>query len=585
MTTTILVIEDKAALREEILHMLELMDFRGIGAEDGTIGMQLACQYLPDLIVCDITLPELDGYEVLRGLRQISETAAIPFIFLAAKTDRADMRRGMNLGADDYLTKPFSVQELQEAIVARLAKQSTIIQPYINEMKRAAEQLGQMAYRDPLTRLPNRILFHQRLQEALVRAQSNQYAVAVLCINIDRFQAVNMKLGHFGGDLLLQAVAIRLSDCIGTEDTVARLSGDEFSIILTHLSNPDAVRAIAQTILQTLTAPYRIQDRGLTIQFSMGVTLYPDDSSPADKLLNHAIVALHWGRSHGNRCQFYDTEVRTSVTARQTLETQLSEAIQHKEFQIYYQPQVNLITGRIIGAEGLLRWHHPELGFISPTTFIPVAEETGFIGPLCEWVLHTVCAQAKAWQSTQGLSMRFFINLSAHQFDQPDLVGMVERTLSQTQLDPAFLGLELTETALMNNMESSIEALQQFKQMGIHLAIDDFGTGFSSLSHLQRLPIDTLKIDKTFIKNVNTNTNDAAITSAIIALAQQLKLRVVAEGVETEEQYAFLRRRGCYAMQGYLFSPAVPVSQFQQLLLENKCLSLTSPPSEVRIKI
>lgn len=575
--TKILVIEDVQILREEILEALECLEFDVVGAENGVVGVEQAKLHLPDLILCDVMMPELDGYGVYEALRENSETAIIPFIFLSAKADKSDIRQGMNLGADDYLTKPFTTSELSDAITARLQKQAKITQPYITEMKRAAEHLSQLAYRDPLTNLPNRILLHQRLQEAIAQAKRHQYSIGILCLNLSRFKLVNAALGHLIGDRLLQAVAQRLTQCVSSNDTVARLSGDEFSVVLTGITQKPDLVDTAQQILNKLSEPYDINGEEILIQLSMGITVYPEDNSNQDKLLNHADTAMRRAKRQGSSAyQLYNPDLDTLIAKRQFLETYLGHAIERSELEVYYQPQINLITGRIIGTEALLRWQHPNLGTISPSTFIPIAEETGLIFPIGEWLLHQVCTQAGIWQTSNFIPIRVSVNLSARQFKQQNLITLIAQALRETGLDPNRLELELTETSLMEDVDMTIATLLELKAMGIQISIDDFGTGYSSLNYLRRFPLDTLKIDQSFVSHVVHDANDAAIATAIIAMAQSLKLKVIAEGVETEEQFNFLRQHGCYAMQGFLFSPPLPAAEFEQLLAENKRLQIFS---------
>jgi diguanylate cyclase len=571
--TKILVVEDDPTVRALILKLLKAEGFDAVSGEDGRAGVQLAQIHEPDLIICDIMMPECNGYEVLQQLRQDPATARIPFIFLSAKADRTDLRQGMELGADDYLTKPFKRAELLGAITARLAKQAAITQPYIDEMKRAAQNLSQLAYRDPLTNLPNRIRFHHQLQEALRTAQRTQKTVAVLCLNLDRFKAINQNWGYSNGDQLLKMAAERMHESFGQDNLVARLNGDEFCILLTHAASQEEVALLAQRILQILTAAYDLDDHHIQLHASIGIALYPEDGTTADKLLNRADTAVRYAKSQGsNRYQFYRVEMDILVAERQLIESKLELALDNQELALYYQPQVNLITGRIIGAEALVRWERGEMSGISPAKFIPIAEETGAILPIGEWVLQTACAAAKLWQQTTHLPIRVSVNLSARQFRQQDLTNRIGTILQETGLNPDLLVLELTETSVMENVEATVLALQGIRAMGVHISIDDFGTGYSSLSYLKRFPIDTLKIDQSFIQDITTNSNDAAIAKAIIAMAQSLQLKVIAEGVETPSQSSFLRQSGCYAMQGYLFSPALNSQEFVRLLLEDRRL-------------
>ncbi len=573
---TILIIEDEHPIRTNLIKLLQYKSFQAIGAEDGASGIQLAKAYLPDLIICDIMMPNIDGYGVLNALRQDPETVMIPFIFLSAKADRTDLRQGMNLGADDYLTKPFTSAELLEAISARLTKQEAVTQPYLQEMKQAANSLAKVAYCDPLTSLPNRIMLRHRLQESLMQAKRKQQRVAVLCLNLDRFRTVNTTWGHTVGDLLLQAVAERLTEQVGSEDTVARLSGDEFSIILVDQPALSDVLQAIETLRKSLSQPYVINDQEISVQVSMGGALYPDDDNDPDRLLTHADTARRWNKKQDSKeLQFYSIEMDAVDAQQQMLEAELATAIERSEFQLYYQPQVNLIAGRIIGVECLVRWQHPVRGLVYPSTFIPTAEETGLIVPLGEWILRAACLQARAWQASNLIPLRVSVNLSARQFKQHNLCAVVDQVLQETGLDPKLLVLELTETSVMEDVEATIKTLHELKDRGIEISIDDFGTGYSSLNYLKRFPIDTLKIDQSFVSQVTEDPHDAAIATAIIAMAQSLNLKVLAEGVETQEQLAFLRKHGCHMIQGYLYSPPVPAEIIQQFLTEDKRLPST----------
>ncbi|MCL6435991.1 MAG: EAL domain-containing protein [Leptolyngbyaceae cyanobacterium HOT.MB2.61] len=578
--TQILVIEDDPNVRTLILKLLQAEGFDTLSAEDGRTGVHLATIHEPDLIICDIMMSELDGYEVLSQLRQDSTTAAIPFIFLSAKSERVDLRQGMELGADDYLTKPFKRTELLGAIAARLAKQANLTQPYVTEMKRAAQTLNHLAYRDPLTNLPNRILLHHRLQEAIAQtsrleksALAPQRLIAVLCINLNCFKGINTNLGYSNGDLLLKMVAQRLDQVFGQRGMVARLGGDEFSLLLNNLTSCQEAEDIAQNVLKTLNEPYNLDGHYVRIESSIGIALYPDNSNNPDRLINQADMAMRSIKARGGGYRFHTPEMDALAIERQQMESKLNAALANQEFQLYYQPQVNLITGRIIGAEVLLRWHNPELGLVQPDKFIAIAEGTGLIIPIGEWVLKAACAQAKAWQNANRLPLQISVNLSARQFRQEDLVKKVATTLEEIGLEADVLTLELTETSVMEDVDITIEILTKLKEMGIGISIDDFGTGYSSLNYLKRFPIDKLKIDRSFVQDITTDPNNAAISKAIIAMAQSLQLKVIAEGVETEEQCNFLRQSGCHAMQGYLFSPPLPAEEFEQLLLADKRLT------------
>ncbi len=453
------------------------------------------------------------------------------------------------------------------------------------EQKDMEERIQFLAYYDSLTHLPNRLLFKKRVQSAIRHAQRGNGAVAVLIMDLDRFKIINDTLGDNAGDLLLQGVAERLQRLLRTNDyiarqpddntnaTMSRLAGDEFTILLTNVSNArDAGRA-AQRIAQMLSTPFRIHDNEISINASMGIALYPDDGTDEGTLIKNASAALHHAKSEGrNNYQFFTQAMNDTFSRRLILENHLRKALERHELQLYYQPQIHIVSGEVIGMEALLRWKHPELGLVSPAEFIPLAEDTGLIVPIGAWVLRTACAQNAAWQ-TQGISpLRVAVNLSSIQFKQPGLVTTVSEALRDAGLDPRYLELELTEGTILRNDDDVVKTLQDLKSLGTYLSIDDFGTGYSSLSYLKRFPIDTLKIDRSFVNDITTSNDGEAITSAIIAMAHSLKFSVVAEGVETEEQLKFLHKKGCNIAQGFLFSPPVPVDVFPSTLIGKKRL-------------
>jgi diguanylate cyclase len=564
---TILVIEDEPTIRENILGILELNGFQALGAGDGMAGVQQAKAYLPDLIICDILMPGIDGYGVLAAVRKDADTAMIPLIFLSAKAERSDVRQGMNLGADDYLTKPFSSKELVAAVSSRLLKQTALTQPYLHEIQQAVTALKQAAYSDLLTSLPNRVLLYQSLREALSAAKPLAKVVAVLSIGLNRFSLVNTNFGYAVGDQLLQELAQRLLNAVGQQGMVARLSGDEFGVVLAGLNHASEVDGWVQQILAMITTSYAIQGHEIRLQMSVGAALSVVHSNHPEKLLAQADIAMRWCHRQGQSYLFYDAAMDATENHRHLIETDLVGALERSEFQLYYQPQVNLATGRIIGIEALLRWQHPERGMIPPATFIPIAEETGLIISIGEWVLRTACAQAKQWQSLNPKPLRISINLSMRQLQRPDLAQVVTQILAETGLDPKLLILEITETSLMEDVGTTISTLQRLKQIGIEISIDDFGIGYSSLNYLSSLPVDSLKIDRSFIDRVAIDHQAAAISTAIMAMAQSLQLSVIAEGVENQDQLVFLRRIGCQTIQGFLYSPALPALEMQPLLV------------------
>lgn len=437
----------------------------------------------------------------------------------------------------------------------------------ITERKRYEAQLIHLATHDTLTGLPNRSLLQDRLQQAILKARRNGLRVAVLFCDLDRFKRINDSLGHDVGDQLLQAIAGRLLDSIRESDTVARLGGDEFAIILENFDTEEAVSGIAQKILCALTHPLMITQLNLSTTTSIGISVFPEDGDTVQSLLKNADAAMYFAKARGkNNFQFYSQGITAKALAHLNMEINLRLALERKEFVLHYQPQVDMQTGRIIGVEALLRWHCPELGLIPPEEFIPLAEETGLIGPIGEWVLRTACMQNKAWQNAGLPGMRVAVNLSSRQFLQQDLVQIVERALNEAGLEAGYLELEITENSIMQNADEATLALDKLKALGVHLAVDDFGTGYSSLSYLQRFPIDTLKIDQSFVRDITTSQDSAVIVQAVIALAHSMKLRVIAEGVEAANQVTFLMENRCDTTQGYFLSHPLPADKLTAFL-------------------
>jgi diguanylate cyclase (GGDEF)-like protein/PAS domain S-box-containing protein len=444
--------------------------------------------------------------------------------------------------------------------------------------KQAEERIQYLAYYDGLTGLPNRILFTQRLNHALTQARRYKKNLAVLFIDLDRFKNINDTLGHEAGDHLLREIAKRFKDCIRASDTVARLGGDEFVILLEDLADPKHATNVARKLIGTTQNSFTIGGGEYHVTASIGISIYPEDGEDDQTLMKHADIAMYLAKDHGkNNYQFYSTQINVHSFERLALESSLRRALERKEFSLHYQAKVNLRTGCITGMEALLRWMHPDLGMVSPSLFIPLAEETGLIVAIGHWVLNTACAQNKLWQE-QGLPpLSISVNLSARQFNDPDLLDDVGNALKGSGLAPELLELEITESMVMYNPDKAVKLLSQFQAMGVTIAIDDFGIGYSSLSQIKRFPLNTIKIDRSFIKDLTENKEDAAITGAIIALGKTLNLNVIAEGVETNEQLSFLHAHHCNEMQGYYFSKPVPADEFAALLRSGKGLQHIEP--------
>lgn len=439
----------------------------------------------------------------------------------------------------------------------------------ITKRKWAEETIQHMAYYDPLTDLPNRMLFNDRLGQALAQAKRKGLMAGILFLDLDRFKVINDTLGHTLGDMLLRAVGARLKNFAREGDTIARMGGDEFALLLTGITQVDDAVKAAQGILDILNPPFMIESHEVHITPSIGISIFPYDGADGVTLVKNADAALNRAKEQGRtNYQLYTPVMNAKAFERMTLQNSLRKALDRGEFTLYYQPQVSLVTGDIVGMEALLRWEHPDLGLVSPAQFIPMAEETGLIVPIGEWVLRTACEQNKKWQTMGYRPMVMAVNLSARQFNELNLVAMVSGILKSTQLEPQWLDLEITESIIMQHLESTIATLRDLHHLGIQISIDDFGTGYSSLTYLKKFPVHALKIDQSFIREITTDPDDAAITAAVIAMGHSLKLNVIAEGVETNEQLQMLKNLKCDRMQGYLFSRPVPEKTITPLIME-----------------
>ncbi len=447
----------------------------------------------------------------------------------------------------------------------------------VTERIRKEEHIHFLAHHDPLTQLPNRTLLQNHLKQMLARMRYENSALSILFLDLDRFKIINDSLGHDMGDELLKQIAQRLLTCISEEDLVARLGGDEFAIVLNHLNNKEKITSIAQNILTQLAQPFYCQRHELFVGTSIGISRFPDDGEDTFGLLKKADVAMYRAKSMGgNTCRFYSKEDDERALERFQLENDLRQALKHEEFILYYQPQMDLHTGDLTGLEALIRWQHPQLGLLSPNHFISLLEETGMIIDVGEWVLKTVCHQIHHWQQRHLSVPRIAVNLSTRQFQHQALLEFIAQTLQETGLDGNHLELEVTESVLIGDIDYASDKLQALHKMGIKLAIDDFGTGYSSMRYLRRLPFDTLKIDREFIKDIPDNPDDKAITSAIIHLAHDLDLNVIAEGVENLEQLRFLQQHQCDKIQGFLYSKPLTIVDVQYFM--NKDASHVTQP-------
>jgi diguanylate cyclase (GGDEF)-like protein len=471
-------------------------------------------------------------------------------------------------------------------IVAGEDDDAIVIVRDITEKKNAEEQILHLAYHDTLTGLLNRNSFKEHLNQALAGARRYNRHVAVILFDLDRFKRINDTFGHSTGDQLLQGVADRLMSCTRKSDLSARsspdsprimagrLGGDEFLTLLPEIESVQDAGKVARRILDAICQPFLVAGHEIFITPSIGISVYPHDGEDADTLLKNADAAMYHAKDQGkNNIQYYNRSINLAAAERLALENDMRKSIEHGDFAVYYQPQIDLRIGGIVAGEALVRWMHPEKGLISPDRFISLAEETGLIVPLGKWVLFEACRQAKEWNSTLPSALRVSVNLSSYQFRQKDLIEVIAEALETSGLDPSHLELEITESAIMQNTERAVLMLEELRGMQIRIAIDDFGTGYSSLSYLRNFPLNVLKIDQSFIREITVNNRDASITTAIIALAQSLGLEVIAEGVETREHLMLLKEKGCDLMQGYFFSRPVPADAFSRMLQDRNAWS------------
>jgi diguanylate cyclase (GGDEF)-like protein len=556
-------------------------------ANQGSQGVAMARQALANgipfaLAFIDMRMPPgWDGLETIEHLWKADPDVQVVVCSAHSDYDWPDFFE--RLGHSDkllVLKKPFEPVEVlqcasaltrkwhdQQVVRRQLVSLEHMVAIRTMGLEVANDQLRHLATHDGLTGLPNRVLLDDRLDQAIVHAERNQQQFAVLVLDLDRFKFINDSLGHHAGDELLNEVAVRLRGVVREIDTVARIGGDEFVLVLGPTADkPDAV-GVAQRVIEALSAPIKIAGVPLHISTSVGIAVYPNDGTAPDKLIDYADAAMYCAKQRGrNHLQCFEPGMNKTTRDRVKLESDLHSALARQQFELHYQPKVDTATDDFRSAEALIRWHHPERGMIMPADFIPLAEECGLICAIGEWVLREVCRQCKAWQREGLPRMRVAVNVSATQFRQGNLLSIIRQALDETGLDPRCLELELTESAVMTNPEESAAILQELSQMGVLVSVDDFGTGYSSMSYLRRLPIDNLKIDRGFVKDLMTRADDASIVQAIISLAHSLRLKVVAEGVETPEQLDSLRSMGCDQYQGFHFSPPLSAADLADLM-------------------
>ena len=693
----ILIVDDEERNRKLLQVLLCADGYRTEHAANAEEALIAVAQSSPDLILLDVMMPGMNGYELATILKANPVTLNIPIIMLTAQVDRSARLLGLKAGAEEFLTKPFEATELslrvrnllrlkafgdffknhavilEEQVQARTADlhrfraamdatadaitlmsrttmrfvevnatacrmlgygrdemlqigpaqlfagaQHQLEREYdaiiagdtagelketllrrqdgthllvevhrhvhrsgadwivvgvlrdITERKEAEKRLIQMAHYDALTDLPNRTLFFKNLTRILSRATDRGWCGALLCIDLDHFKNINDTRGHALGDELLRQVSHRLVECIRIRDSIARLGGDEFAIILAARGGQQRAYALAKRILERLRQPFFVKGSEVTVSASIGIAIFPDDALMAETLVKYADTAMYQAKHAGrDTFRFFTKQMNTDALARLDIETALRKAVDNQEFVLHYQPKMQIDSGRLCGVEALLRWQRPGFGLVSPAEFIPVLEDTGLILPVGRWVLDTACRQIAAWQATSIGRVPVSVNIAGRQFIAGNLELEVIRALESSNIDANLLELELTESSLMANTQSTIKTLQILRNLGVSISIDDFGTGYSSLAYLRRFPVDKLKIDIAFIRGITTNADDAAIVLAIIRMAQTLKLEVIAEGVETAAQLEYLRSHRCDQIQGYYFSRPLPVTELEGMLLES----------------
>ena len=581
---TLLIVDDDEGIRKLLAIMLEDQGYQTLSAPSGEMALAMVARQPPDLILLDAMMPGMDGYQVARHIKANVATANIPIIMLSGLSEQSARLSGLEAGAEEVLSKPVVNDELwlkvrnllrlkafgDHQVVHTLMLEQQLQKRTIDvERFRSAmgsdERLLKMANYDPLTGLPNRNLFYTTLQMGLTQAELRGWQLAVCTVDLNDFKSFNDVWGHLIGDQVLAEFCRRLSNCLNVSDTLGRMDGHELALILMIRKGQTGPKQIVDRIREVLREPFRVQEQDVTMTASMGLALYPDDGADAEGLIKQASTAMNRAKQAGrDTYRFYTAQMNVEVQARQELETALRDAVRKQAFELYYQPKISLRDGTMCGVEALLRWHRPGLASVPPSVFVPILEEMGLISMVGQWVIARVCKQIAYWQrSGLGVS-QVAVNVSAQQIAEEDFVQDIQRSLDEHQIEAKWLELELTESSLMFNTPETIASLLALRDIGLKISIDDFGTGYSSLAYLSRFPIDKLKIDIAFIREVPHNVQDAAITRTIIELAHSLGLRAVAEGVETPAQLAFLKEAGCDQLQGYLFSRPLPVAALER---------------------
>jgi predicted signal transduction protein with EAL and GGDEF domain len=581
----ILVCDDDQNVRLLTRQCLEADDMEVVEAADGLEAIEVFVKERPDLVFLDVEMPGMTGLEVCQRIRKMPQGESIPIMIVTGSDDRRSIDQGFEAGATQYKTKPVNWSLLGRDVQYMLRASNAF-----NALKRQEDRLRYLAYYDPLTSLPNRRSFNEQLNRILKRSQRHDTNAALLFIDLDHFKRINDSIGHARGDRLLVEIAKRLTlelredDAInyftensaqeqdfdadsGTE--IARLGGDEFTVVLSDVAKPGDIEIVAKRILNSLSKPISLQSHNPVVTPSIGIAMFPQDGTDPDTLVRNADTAMYVAKAEGRACyRFYDEEMNARAVEQLKMEEELRHAMRNDELELRYQPQVDTRTGSVVSMEALVRWKHPERGMVSPVEFIPVAESTGQIIELGEWVMGAVARHCLEWDALGLNDFRVGVNISPLQFNQKNLPEWIADFLRQSGLPAERLELELTESAIMNDAETNIAKLAELKSLGLEVAVDDFGTGYSSLSYLKRFPIDTLKIDQSFVADLDS-PDGAAIVDAILALSKTLNLRSIAEGIEDEHQLAYLVDKGCDLLQGYYFARPIYPEEVPDMLRQN----------------
>ncbi len=551
----VILADDDPSIRLMVRHVLESEDYDIIEAADGLEAIRAVEKHHPALILLDAVMPGLDGFTTCQQVKD-KGYKDIPVIMITGLDDDASVERAYEVGAIDFITKPIKWAVLKHRVRSVIAK---VV---------AERKVELLAYRDSLTQLPNRLLFADRLEQAIIRAARNRDAVALMLLDLDDFKLVNDSFGHDTGDKLIKSIAQLLSNSLRRADTVARLGGDEFAVIVENIDKASDAVSIADNLTTILKHNVKIDNHETFTSASVGIAVYPDDGTDAHTLLKNADTAMFRAKENGRHCfQFYTPEMSVNAMERLDLENSLRNALKNDEFVLLYQPMIEMHKNEVAGIEALLRWQHPEKGMIEPEDFIPVAEDAGLILPIGEWVIGTVCKQLKQWQQAGLDQQNISINISARQFRDQDIVSLFERELADNGVAASCISIDLAEATLIDNVGEAEKVLVKLHDMGMGIAIHDFGTGFASVAYLKDFAVDMVKLDRVFISGIPDSEADSAIVTAVAGLTRGLKLKLLAVGVENERQLQMLQGLGCQMGQGFYWSKPLPADQYEQFYL------------------